>query len=428
LGELGEGKTFMQTKYNFPDLVAAQLMQLTIIRSILLILLWASVFASIWFAIDLSLLPVVGLLSLFTLIHILTGLRLKNPLAIVKTEFFIQLLIDVILLNALFYFSGGATNPFVSYLLVPICISAATLAWRYTWIITLLCIMGYSLLMFFYKPLSIFEMTHHSHGFNWHIVGMWFNFFISAVLITYFVVHMANDLRAQENLLNEMREDELRDEQLIAVATLAAGTAHEMNTPLATMKLLLSELRDTRGQDIELMQDIHLLTQQVNLCADRLKQLVQDADMTHPHQLREKTAMDYCKHLMDLWQLMWPNILCETNFASDLGNTIVRYDTSLDHAILNCLNNAADASPEKIAVDISVKEKTIIWKITDCGSGFTKQLQSQIGKEIITTKSDGMGIGMLLTYASIKRLGGEVMHQANQPQGTVTIISLPIVG
>ncbi len=418
----------MQTqKYNPSNLVAAQLQQLTIIRSILLILLWTSVFVSIWFSIELALTPIISLLSLFTLIHILTGLRLKNPLAIVKIEFFIQLLIDVLLLNLLFYFSGGATNPFVSYLLVPICISAATLPWRYTWLITFLSILGYSLLMFFYRPLSIFEMNHHSHGFSWHIVGMWFNFFVSAVLITYFVVRMARDLRAQEDLLNQMKEDELRDEQLIAVATLAAGAAHEMNTPMATMKILLSELRATRAQDDELMQDINLLSQQVDLCAARLKQLVQDADIDYQSQLRERNGLEYYQYLLDLWQLMRPNLVCNKTLSNELQHTRIRYDSRLDHAILNCLNNAADASPEKIAVDILVKDKSIIVKITDWGSGLTQKIQSQLGKEMITTKSDGMGIGMLLTYASIKRMGGEVMHQANHPQGTVTIISLPVV-
>ncbi len=418
----------MQTqKYTPSNLVAAQLRQLTIIRSILLILLWSSVFASIGYAIELALMPIICLLSLFTLIHILTGLRLKNPLAIVKIEFFIQLLIDVLLLNLLFYFSGGATNPFVFYLLVPICISAATLSWCFTAVITFFSILGYSLLMFFYQPLSVFEMDHHSNEFNWHILGMWFNFFVSAMLITYFVVRMAQDLRVQEDLLNKMREDELRDEQLIAVATLAAGAAHEMNTPMATIKILLSELRATRAQDDELMQDIALLSQQVDLCAARLKQLVQDADIDYQFQLREKNGLEYCQHLLDLWQLMRPNLVCSKALSNELQHTRIRYDSRLDHAILNCLNNAADASPEKIAVDILVKEKRILWKITDWGSGFTKKIQSQIGKEMITTKSDGMGIGMLLTYASIKRLGGEVTHQTNQSQGTVTIISLPIV-
>lgn len=104
----------------------------------------------------------------------------------------------------------------MSYLLVPICISAAILPWRFTWIITALCFCTYILLLFFHVNLPIFEMTHnHNSNLSWHILGMWFNFFISAILITYFVVKMANTLRQQDEQLNSWREDELRNEQLV---------------------------------------------------------------------------------------------------------------------------------------------------------------------------------------------------------------------
>jgi two-component system sensor histidine kinase RegB len=416
------------TKFEFPDLVAAHLKQLTIIRSLLLILLWSSLLASFWLqAVELPLAPVCSILILFSLIHFLTYLRLKNPLKIIKPEFFIQLLIDVILLNALFYFSGGATNPFVSYLLVPICISAATLPWRYTWIITSLSIIFYSLLMFFHHPLSIFDMHQHHGGFNWHIIGMWFNFFVSAILITYFVVRMANDLRAREQLLTEMREDELRDEQVIAVATLAAGAAHEMNTPLGTISLLLSELRVTHQQDPQLMQDLNLLTQQVNVCANSLKKMVEDSETATKGQAKEKNVFEYCNSIIDLWQLMRPSAKFEKNISPAIQQRKIRYDSRLDNAILNCLNNAVDASPEKVVIDIQLQNNILIWRISDWGRGFEQDLQKQIGKETVTTKSRGLGIGLLLTHASIKRLGGDVRHEANQPNGTVTVIELPFV-
>lgn len=416
------------TKFNFPDLIAAHLKQLTIIRSLLLILLWGSLVASFYVqSVDLPLAPIVGILIFFSLIHLLTIIRLKNPLQIIKPEFFIQLLIDVLLLNALFYYSGGATNPFVSYLLVPICISAATLPWRYTWIITSLSIIFYSLLMFFHHPLSIFDMHQHHGGFNWHIIGMWFNFFVSAVLITYFVVRMANDLRAREQLLTEMREDELRDEQVIAVATLAAGAAHEMNTPLATISLLLSELRFTHQQDPLLMQDLQLLTQQVNVCVSSLKKMVEDSELATKGEAKEKNILEYCNSIIDLWQLMRPEVRFEKHFSTDIQSQKIRYDSRLDNAILNCLNNAVDASPENVVIDIHIDNDKLIWKITDYGAGFDKKLKPKIGKESVSTKTEGLGIGLLLTHASIKRLGGEVRHEANQPNGTVTVIVLPFV-
>ena len=417
------------TKFNSPDLIAAHLKQLTIIRNLLLILLWGSLFASFYVqSIDLPLAPIAGILILFSLVNLLTIVRLKNPLQIIKPEFFIQLLIDVLLLNALFYYSGGATNPFISYLLVPICISAATLPWCYTWIITSLCLFFYTLLMFFHVNLPIFEIHHHAQAadFNWHIIGMWFNFFVSAVLITYFVVRMANDLRSREQLLTELREDELRDEQVIAVATLAAGAAHEMNTPLATISLLLSELRATHQQDPALLQDLRLLTQQVNVCVSSLKKMVEDSELTTKGEAKEKNILEYCNSIIDLWQLMRPAVRFEKHISTDIQSQKIRYDSRLDNAILNCLNNAVDASPENVAIDIHIDNDKLIWKITDYGAGFDKKLKPKIGKESVSTKTEGLGIGLLLTHASIKRLGGEVRHEENQPNGTATVILLPL--
>ena len=121
------------------------------------------------------------------------------------------------------------------------------LPWRYTWVIAGLSLLAYSLMLFYSHPIATLQpMDDHSHhmqgDFNLHILGMWFTFAISTVLITYFVVKMANALRQQEQLLATDREDELRDEQILAVATLAAGTAHELGTPLSTMSVLLDEL------------------------------------------------------------------------------------------------------------------------------------------------------------------------------------------
>src|SRR4051812_12371731 len=107
---------------------AYHLAQLTTIRSILLGCLWFSFALSFWFnTTHMVHAAVLMLLIIFSSIHGLTYLRLRNLLVVTDWEFFCQLLIDVICLNALFYFSGGANNPFISYLLVPICISAATL-------------------------------------------------------------------------------------------------------------------------------------------------------------------------------------------------------------------------------------------------------------------------------------------------------------
>ena len=165
----------------------------------------------------------------------MTG-RLRQNWLVTKAEYFSQLLLDVAVLTVLLYFSGGSTNPFISYYLVILTVCAATLPWSYTWCMAGVTFAAYSSLLFYYQPLMLpgHDMAAMSHGrfFNLHVLGMWLTFLISALLITYFVVKMAQAIRQQEEDLAAQRETTLHDEQLLAVATLAAGTAHELGTPL----------------------------------------------------------------------------------------------------------------------------------------------------------------------------------------------------
>jgi len=405
------------------------LTQLTIIRSLLLVFLWCSFLASFWVEnVNLPYKQVVTVLGVFNAVHLFTFFRLRQALKVTDVEFFIQLLIDVVCLNALFYFSGGATNPFVSYLLVPVCISAATLPWRFTWFITALCIAAYSVLLFFHVALPIFAMDHmHAHSkISWHILGMWFNFFVSATLITYFVVKMAKNLRQQEEVLNEMREDELRNEQVIAVATLAAGAAHSINTPLATMTVLLAELRNEYQQNSPLSADLQVLSQQVAQCALSLKQMVHDSSAATKGQHKQQLLKTYCNSIIDRWQLMRPEVTFNVHFFDAIDQQFIAYDSRLDHAIINLLNNAADASPENIRIEIRVDQHDVCWQILDEGEGIADGLSNIIGKETFSTKAAGLGIGMLLSHTTIKRYGGSVTQTPNNPRGTITTIRLPL--
>lgn len=411
------------------ELPRQHLKQLTIIRTLLLIFLWCSYFASFWLdAAPLDQGPIVAILIVFCAVYVFTLWRLNNNRAINEATFFGQLLADVFCLIGLFYFSGGASNPFVSYLLVPVCISAATLPWRFTWFITAFSISAYSVLLFFNIPLPAFAMehAHHGHFLNWHILGMWFNFFVSAILITYFVVKMANSLRQQQAVLNQLREDELRHEQVIAVATLAAGAAHEMNTPLSTMGVLLRELQNDYPQWPQLQQDLQLLYNQTQLCAASLKHWVQEANHATLGVPKVNTVPEFCALVMDKWQLMRP----EASFTLDCQNTLnaytIAYDLRLVHAIINLLNNAIEASPSGIHLQLNYLNNHLEWRIIDTGEGIAFEDLSKLGKQAFSTKAEGLGLGMLLSNTTIKHLGGRLIQQPNKPSGTCTCVILPL--
>lgn len=402
-----------------------QLSQLTLIRSILLAVLWPCFIGALMMnQIQGSFHYLSGILIAFSLIHALTFLRLRNRLPVSEFEIFIQLMLDIFCFSLLFYFSGGANNPFISYLLVPICISAAILPWRYTWLTAISALMSYSVLLFIYVPLPLFELNHHQESMNWHIIGMWLNFTLSAILITYFVVKMASTLEEQNRTLSSMREDELRNQQLMAVALLAAGAAHEMNTPLSTMTILLSELQDEHRNNPSLLADLDILKNQVQHCALTLKQLVQDSNEANEGKFKPQQTEYFCNSIIDRWQLMRPKVIFSSNF-SRLTRSFIVHDPRLDYAIINLLNNAADASPDGVQLDIYCEQQQLVWRIIDSGKGINPRLD--LGTKISSTKERGLGIGLLLAYAAIKNTGGKLNQTANPGVGTTTEIRLPLI-
>ena len=195
------------------------------VRGLFLFTVCFALAVSYWqLSLKLAYAPMLWVISGLTLINAATLLQLRRNPHTAAAPFIGQLLIDILGITLLLYFSGGADNPFVSYYLVPLCIAAATLNWRAAWPLMLFSLACYTLLFFYRIPLPDLaphaahgghaaHMSTSGNGFSAHTVGMWFNFLISAALITFFVVRMAESLRQQNETLTQLKEDRLRDEQ-----------------------------------------------------------------------------------------------------------------------------------------------------------------------------------------------------------------------
>ena len=191
--------------------------------------------------ITLPLFPITFVLSLVFIISAISLVRLRMPWPVSNNELFGQLVLDVLALTILLFFTGGSTNPFAPLFLLPLILTAATLPGLYTWLMVILTVSCYSILLLFYIP---FPDAHamHDEGFRLHVLGMWLGFILSALLIAGFTARMAGTVQRQNKKIADMREQQLKQEHILALGTLAAGAAHELGTPLSTMAILLKDL------------------------------------------------------------------------------------------------------------------------------------------------------------------------------------------
>jgi two-component system sensor histidine kinase RegB len=437
------------------------LRRLSIIRGVALLgQFLALVFFGTVNPIGLPLVPITIILSIYSAITAATWLRSKQPVPIVDYEFFTHLLIVIFFFSMLLYFSGGASNPFVSYYLIPLSIAAITLPRRLSILVALAALACYTVLLNYYVPIAAIAphavdmhgtatgmhgtatgMNRpatgmngvHSGAFNesvnestnLHILGMWANFAISGALITYFISRMAGTLRQQQQKIAEQRETQLRDEQLLAVATLAAGTAHELGTPLNTMKIIVDELIDKRENSAE---DLLLLNQQIDTCKSTLKQLLMTAEQSQSSEQTPVTVRDYFSALLSRWQLMRPNVNVSINLAKDSCDApcTAAFHLTIEQSIINLLNNAADASPESVEVSIQWTADRATIDIRDHGLGLDLNGIDNLGQAFVTHKDDGLGLGLFLSRATLTRFGGTVSLRNALGGGTHTQISLPL--
>jgi two-component system sensor histidine kinase RegB len=398
------------------------LLRLCLIRSILIIaLLTISFWLHLKGMVDLPLLPLILILSVTAVINVFVFFRLRSDLPVSETEFFANLLLDVLFLTLVLYFTGGSTNPIVSYYLIPLIISAAVLRPAHTWFIAFLSIAFYTLLLFYYRPLALFTMSGHGAMSSAHFVGMWVNFGFSALLISWFVVRMSATLKEQSRAIARSRETGLRHEQIISAASIAAGTAHEMRTPLATMAVTVD---DISYEHPELKQEMAILEEQIERCDSVLRELV-STNSDESQMIVTKFGVFWDK-LLDKWSLARPEIKLTTSISDRVSSSEIRYDQSLQHALMSLLNNAADASPEHVSMRADLSDGSILMIIEDRGPGIPVEIVDSLGKKYISRKQGGLGLGVLLSQSSIERLGGEVTVEGAADKGTRLEIRLPL--
>lgn len=392
------------------------------------------VLAVFWLNINLPVLALSFILLIMASTNLLTWWLIHSGKPITEKLLFIQLLVEIFSFSLILYFSGGATNPFTFFFLIPLAIAATVIPGLRTWILTAITMALYTLLLKFYIPLS-YQMHDHqsmagrSGEFSQHVLGMWFGFMVSALLLSWFVTHLAQELKQRDQAIAEARQRELRDQQMVTLGTLAAGTAHELGTPLASLAIVAGDITDgfSREQHPELYEQQNILREQIQRCKKILSVLSDSSGEARADAGHLMSADAFLQKILEQWKQQRPQAVFSTQ-AWTLPDTLqLLYDKTISQALINLLNNADDATRDPVEIRAEQQQDQLVIEIRDSGEGLSDEQIALAGETSFSNKPDGMGIGLFLAITTIRRSGGDIRFKRRQPSGTETIIRLPLI-
>jgi two-component system sensor histidine kinase RegB len=372
--------------------------------------------------------PLLAIVAFLAFFNLVVWLRLKRAFRVTDLEIMLHLVIDSMALTALLYFAGGSTNPFVSLLLVPVVLAAAYLRGIYVFWVLLSCALLYTFLMTNFLPLPPVG-ERFGGDFMVHIYGMWGTFILSALVGAILVYSLSRTGRERDRQLAEMQQRVLRNEHIVSVGAMAAGTAHELNTPLSTIAMLAEEIELQAQADKQICEDAREIGLQIDHCKERLQRLQQAAEMARGNGGKQMPLDDALLSIIRAWSALRSEIELTKSFQ--LGEAPMIYEKhALSLILMNLLNNAADASLENGSSRISISGRTdgddLFIIIEDYGKGLSEEQVALAGKVSFSTKEAGLGLGLILSNATLEQLRGELRLERMPNGGTATHVRIPL--
>ena len=342
----------------------------------------------------------------------------------------VVMVLDVVVLTVLLDLTGGVSNPFTTLYLVNVALGAVLLPPLWSWGLmaaTLVCYGG----MFVHEALV--GRSHHvqilvgnQDLMDGHLRGTWVAGALASIFVVFFVQRVSMALAERERDLEKARSLAARREKLASLATLAAGAAHELGTPLGTIAIVAKELQRELSceQHPEVCKDLQLVRDQVARCREILNRMSAHAGEHAGESIERVTAADWVQAALD--GLPWAE---RVDVGEIAPGAVVGPPRALADALRGLLKNGIQASPPDARVQLSVVAdgERVRAVVRDRGRGMSEEILARVGEPFFTTKGpgDGMGLGLFLTRALVEQLDGAFHISSRSGQGTEASIELP---
>ncbi len=373
--------------------------------------------------VDFPLRQIAWLVALSAVANAAIALALTRRAGLPRAALATSLVLDVLLLTWLLDLTGGPFNPFAVIYAVHIALAGLTLGRLPAGLVATVAAAGYGVLLFWHAREGV-SVHHRINDFPTHLFTMWIATAALAELVVYVVVQASKALEA-------MRLRATQAEHLASLTTLAAGAAHELSTPLATIALTSRELEraaERTPSAAALIDDARLIRREVDRCRDILDQMSGRAGGSAGD---DPEPLDVAVEIAGAARCLPASHA--VRLAVDAAVTLPKVFASragLRQALLSLMRNAVQASPDGPAVAVTAREilapRGVRISVRDRGVGMAPEVLARAGEPFFTTKEpgQGLGLGLFLTRVFAERSGGSLSIHADE--GTTVMLDLPL--
>ncbi len=369
--------------------------------------------------------------------------------------FGLVMFLDIIFLTVLLYYTGGPMNPFTFLYLVHIVIGAILMRPCWSWSLAVCAMVCYSSFFLIDPQLlgrlslnlpggfiggrhigetlqpAILEYAGLPDHMKLHLEGMLLAFVITVVFIVFFVGKIQKALEEHQQTLIRLEEERARSERLSSLATLSAGTTHELSTPLATIAVAAGEMmhhiRDGEV-DHDLLEDVQLIRDQIKTCKDILYQMAADAGEHLGEAMVVLPVGSLVEKIIDEFPA---EVRTRIKVENEIAGLPVRVPVrTMMRSIKGLLRNGLEASEDGSTVLLKCfsDKNSLHFQVKDNGCGMDEETVARACEPFYTTKEQGkgLGLGLFLAQNVAEQFGGELTVASEMSAGTTVTFSLAL--
>ena len=319
------------------------------------------------------------------------------------------LIYDLFQLGILLYLTGGITNPFSLLLIIPAIVSSTFLSMGTTIILGLITILLLVTLTFNHLPLPGIEQFGLSFP-NYYLLGILISIIIGLIFLSYFGIRFSGETKKRSEAFNKLQVLLSKEYELESLGGQAAAAAHSLGTPLATISVVVKELKNEIGDDPKYSKDIELLISQTKRCSEILK-MISEKKIIDDKFLSSTTFEALMEEIIKSFSES-SNKSIELDCEKDSNKAIIQRNPELVYGLRNFIGNAVKFSKKRVLITISSNKENVVVRINDDGDGFPDDVLNLLGepyiKSKISTNQSGLGLGTFLGKTLLNRKSGRV--------------------